>query len=108
MKTHYQLSTSDFAINGVIAVSMSDDIRKQLEGKAEFLDEKSKEVQAYKAEVAKRQAKAVADAEAAQDAADEKEALAEIVKEQFADELAARLKEKQAARQAALKSAKAK
>jgi hypothetical protein len=108
MKTHYQLSTSDFAINGVIAVSMSDEIRKQLDGKQEFLDEKSKEVQVYLEAVKEREAEALVKAEAAQLAADEREALDEIFKEKFADELAARRKEKQAARQAALKSAKAK
>jgi multidrug resistance efflux pump len=58
MKTHYQPSNSEFAINGIIAVSMSDEIRKELEVKVKLLDESSEEVQAYKAEIEKRQAEA--------------------------------------------------
>jgi hypothetical protein len=58
MKTHYQPSDSDFAINGVIAIAMSDEIRAQLEGKADFLDENSKEVQAYLVAAKQRDAEA--------------------------------------------------
>jgi hypothetical protein len=99
MKTYYQPSTSDFAINGVIAISMSDDIRKQLEGKATFLDPKSKEVQAYLSAVADRDAKQLAITQAAEDAADEQAALTELLKELHSAELDKRIKLKKAVRQ---------
>jgi hypothetical protein len=60
MKTYYQLSTDIFAINGIIAVSMSDEIRNQLDGKQEFLEEKSKEVQAYLTVTKQKEAEAIA------------------------------------------------
>lgn len=108
MKTYYQPSTSPFALAGVQAISMSDEHYEQLKGKVDFLDAKSKEVQAYLAAVAERDAAQALAAQAAEDAADEAEALAEIVKEQFAGELAKRIKERKAKRQAERKAAKGK
>jgi hypothetical protein len=108
MKTVYLPSNDQFAINGITAMQIDDEGAKALSKKVKFLDESSKEVQAYKSEVAKRQAEALVKAEAAQALDDEREALDKIVKEKFAEELALRVKEKQAKRRAEAKSAKAK
>jgi hypothetical protein len=108
MKTYYQKTNAPSAINGINAVSMSDEIRAQLEGKAEFLDENSKEVQTYLAGVKEREDEALTKIEAAQLAADEQEAAAKIVKDKFPDELAEHIKEKKAKRQSEGKAAKTK
>lgn len=93
MKTYYQLSTPPFAVAGVLAISMSDEIYAQLKGKQEFLDENSKEVQAYKAELAKREDEQAEAAIAAQDLADEAAALDDILKEAYAEEIKKRVAE---------------
>lgn len=98
MKTYYQPSTLPFAIAGVQAISMSDEHYGQLKGKATFLDENSKEVLAYKAELAKREAEQDVAAIAAQDVADEREALDELLKAKFGGDLTKRVAEKRAAR----------
>lgn len=92
MKTYYQPSTSTFALAGVQAISMFDEHYEQLKGKVTFLDENSKEVQAYLAAVAEREAEALAKAQAAEDAADEAKAIAQLVKEQLGTKLATRIK----------------
>lgn len=99
MKTYYQLSTDQFAIAGVISISMSDEHYAKLKDKVIFLNGKSVEVQAYKAELAKREAIQAEAAALAQVAADEQEIITELLREQFGGKLKARIKEKQAVRQ---------
>lgn len=101
MKTYYQPSTSTFALAGVQAISMSDEHYEQLKSKVTFLDDTSKEVQAYLATAAKRDAEALAKAQAAEDAADEAKAIDQLVKEQLGTKLATRIKLVKAERKAA-------
>ncbi len=106
MKTYYQLSDSQFSVNGVLAISMSDEHYDILKGKVEFLDENSKEVLEHKelkAAEALEQDKANA---AKQAERDEDDILKELLKEQFADKIKERLLAKQAARIATTKLTK--
>jgi multidrug resistance efflux pump len=58
MKTIYLPSNDQFAINGITAMQIDAEGAEALSKKVKFLDESSKEVQAYKAELEKRQADA--------------------------------------------------
>lgn len=106
MEKYYQKSNSQFAINGVLAVAMDDEMYAKLQGQETFFDEDSKEVHEFLVLSAKHAEGLIQAQQDAEDLADVQEALTELIKEQLGVKLVKRIAQKKAARVAARDAAR--